>query len=551
MPEVPRISRQIRREPLPGPRVQPGASSEEAFGGGEGLEKIASLGREVSSEFQKTILERKRQVDEAILRDADLELGLLQNKLHLELSRFKGKDAASAADFIENEWSKKTKEISDTLKSDELKSIFNLRARQRFINLNESLQVHMANEFERYDKEQHEAYLENAISQAALNYGDQEKVNLSIFQQEEEIKAFAERNGKSEEWVKSKIFEARTKTYSSVINQMLANGQTEMAVEFYKKTSPYIVDKERISSLIQKEIIKQNAFLEGERILSETSPEKIPARLAEIKDENLRSETEKAVNAMLREKEANFNINEARIASLVAEGKYSLAQLEADKNSVSDDFYRAAQFAIENRSGFFSKLSGGEKVFISLVQDFVELSKADIYDRNRLMMNFRNKVLANASRLNSKDFRKLISWTNPNSIEEFHEKSQTLDLAVKAVQFYIENFPYGGFMEVVSKVLGSFDKTPEEIQKTVKESIREDILRKNPSLFGREDISNAIFSAEDGFKKIYAGKSALKPDFKLKKEPEGMIRMISPSGKKGFIPREKLEEALKKGFKLD
>lgn len=303
---VPRVQdNSVQQAALPGARVNT-QQPLSAFGGGDALERTDNAARGLNKDVMDFAMKQKQSADEVRVQEADLALSKAQTDITLKAKKMVGKNAFEAPDFAEQEWRKTADTIRQGLSGDEQKRAFEKMYAVRSADIYSSVQQHVAVESKKYDTEVTDAYLKNAQNVAATNFtdiGPTGQVAQSLYIQEEALKKYADRNGIPEELLKSKIAETKSATYSSVINQMLANHMDQVANEYYKTNKDAIMPDERIKL---EKAIEQAAMLgEGQRKADEVFVKYGNNRNKafeyiknHIKDPELRKQTEEQIERM-------------------------------------------------------------------------------------------------------------------------------------------------------------------------------------------------------------------------------------------------------------
>lgn len=120
---------------------------------------------------------------------------------------------------------------------------------------------------------------------------------------------------------------------------------------------------------------------------------------------------------------------------------------------------------------------------------------------------------------------KKLNWSNlVFLIRAVGEKRQKPDSSIwpqlkSAIDMMAKTVPEGAVVSVLGRFqnLWNFNADPRPL---MKQAIKDQVHEDNPELSLKDDVSNAKVTAEDGFKNLYSGTSALKPDFTIKKQPK-------------------------------
>lgn len=281
MPTVPR-SKQSTVEPARLPNVKaPTDLPIASFGGGRSFDRVIDAGQNLVDTGLSIYEAEKRKADEIAIRDADIATAELSSQLETGVKQLKGKDAAKAPDYIEENWNKGMDKLLPTLKDDNQREAAQRIIRARRLQLNESANLHMAGEFKRYDEQQFQSAINLYRNEGSMKYNRPGAIPNSIFQQETEIDRFAARNSLPPEWANEQKAKARSATYRDVLERMEVDGNHDMAKQYEKGINKFILpddvailDKVRKEEKARKEEM-QSAYERGVYLLlaDNTSPD--------------------------------------------------------------------------------------------------------------------------------------------------------------------------------------------------------------------------------------------------------------------------------------
>lgn len=387
MVTVPKARNTVQPGALPGVRVDTNQPLS-TFGGGSAAaqttETAKSLNNQVSSDVMDVVIKQKQNADDVRIQDADLEASRAQTDIQTKATQMLGKDALGASDFVEEEWKKRSGTIREGLSNDAQRQSFDKIQKVRSADLYRITQQHTAVETRKYDDATTEAYLNNTMNTAAVNYLDSQpggQVDQNIFLQEQAVRKYGARYGISDDTLNSKISDVKSKTYTAVINQMLANKQDQMADEYYKSKKDFIAadDRTKLETAIEQGIMLGEGQRQADDIFSKNSGNRNAAfeRASKIKDPELRKQTEGELERMFtRQSQAERADNQKsyQLASqlveknetppanitvnLTADQRKSLAsrqkQINAgvQPNTDWDSYYKLKTMAAENKNQF-------------------------------------------------------------------------------------------------------------------------------------------------------------------------------------------------------
>lgn len=537
----------VQPQGLPDVRIQPGQNVEEAFGGGASSAAVSSAGRELGNQVARISAYEQQQADEVAVQDADLQAGLLQNKLHVDVQKMQGKDSMGAQDYISKHWTEGTEKIKAGMANDYQRQLLDKRLKIRYLNLDQTAQVHQGNEMARYDQQTSDAYLKNAQNDAVLNFDNPERIRLSLYQQEQSIYQYARRNGWSDDQIKAAYADARNRTHVGVINKMLAENQVGEAHDYFQANKKFIEpdDQTRLSAFIERENLLLSASDKADEILAGAKDEADAVKgLDKITDKALRAATKAELETKLKERTLIYNANEASAGTKIATGQYKGPyDLEADRGGMTDEFYRVASESFSVKLDSTGSKSEKQKKYAGLVEKFGGLSDVDAYSKARKYADFRKDVLASKAYLNAEQFQKLMTWTDPTFVQKNIEPKQSmLDAGIKFLSNYYRNFTLEGRLV---QALNTFmtkatdpSVKPAEVSAVARELVRDEAYRRNPDMMNLAEPSNYVYN-EGNVSVAYPAKSDAKNDTT---ETEDMVTVIRRSdGQRGSIPRKNFD----------
>lgn len=234
MPTVPIARREVLPAELPGARItaQPTA---EAFGASQGR-GLMKVGEAVSR-----VIERERlAADQIAVLEAERQLGETENALLYDPERGvlnrKGRNAFGAPEETLTAFDERIREIENGLTNDRQRLAFRRSAVRRRLDLDRTVQRHVAAEIQRYDLEQTNAFVSTETSAAIAAAGDAERVGLGIARTRAALADFANRHGLPREWVEQRAGEAVGRIHTGVIERLLAQGADRAAEQYFKAT---------------------------------------------------------------------------------------------------------------------------------------------------------------------------------------------------------------------------------------------------------------------------------------------------------------------------
>lgn len=297
MPVVPRATLQTETAPLPGQRLSADAPAA-AFGGVQPVDLGGAAG------VVKTIWEdNKQKGDQIAVMDADsqsskFETDLLYNPQTGLLNK-RGKDALGITETASAAWEKHVSEIEKGLANDDQRYAFRKMSLQRGDDLNTAVQRHVSGELRTYDETKTKEYVAGEQDAAVINFQDPKRVALSVARQQDALRLFAQRNGLPQEWIDTHVADAASKTHTSIVNRILANGEDQRASEYYGRIKDQIVGADTIA--VEKALDEGSTRGEAQRqtdviIAGSQNRAEALAKAKLIKDPKVRDASEQRVN---------------------------------------------------------------------------------------------------------------------------------------------------------------------------------------------------------------------------------------------------------------
>lgn len=268
MPKVPTYNpNQVREErsPFVPDRVQ---VSRESLGGGAsaaGVFKAVGGLAEMSSEFE--LAARKRVSDTQFL-EGDSALSKLQVDTMSLVKNTRGKNALESDKIIKDTWQKGVDDLLIGYEDQNTKARINQAAQARYDDIYRDTTFHVSGELKKYEDETHTSYVANARDEAVFNYRDQEKVDFSIWKQEQAILSIADKNNWPPEKLKEELDNSASNTHLQVFTRILNDGDDRGAKQYHERVKSQLSGKDAATS----GKLLEDATLRGE---SQRSSDKI------------------------------------------------------------------------------------------------------------------------------------------------------------------------------------------------------------------------------------------------------------------------------------
>lgn len=504
MPTVRTYQKQEKLQPLPNVRLNPSAADAEAFGGGDSLRAATVAGREAMKDLGGVAIQARQQADELSALEADLKLSEAQTRIELEAKKMRGKDAAGAIDYANEEWRVAHDEIGRSLTGN-AKNKFESAARVRASDLNKSVQMHTANEFVRHDKETTEAYVENTKSQAARNFKDPSLVAQSLYQQENAILGHGKRNGWSDEQIANAIITNRGDTHATVIDAMIGAGQVDAAEKYYERHKDQLIGDKAKS--ITSKYIRNQAKAQEEQAkyeLEKRQDENYKVAMMQMFDRNLPlSELQRLYRAGAI-KESQYNSLESKIVK--PEYSALFENLQSDPETYNS--IREAQL-----SGRFDQAQILD--MISKAVDEKKISNNPRFDDAKFLTGFTKDIVPPSPR-----DQRIVSQAN-----------NLRDFGARYFQTSFMERMFGGKDQrpaareaMVREFFRRVDESnaDEEMVDEIAKQVMADFIKNDfPEVARMEDMPHVIVNAEGKVERLFRPeqKTKLKPAFTITRNP--------------------------------
>lgn len=298
MPQVPRLeSQRFTTAPLRGGFIQ--ARTTPSTFGLASARGIQALGRASFEIYQ----DEKRKADEIAVLDANRELVEFETDLlynpETGLLNKRGRDAFQASEATLQQFTDKIGEIETRLGNDEQKLAFRRSSSSRQVNMDRTVQRHVAKERTEFDKTVTDNFIANERASAVANYNDDDRVQQSIDNQINALLEHKDRNGLPLEWLQRRITEATSQTHVAVIERMLANEEDLSASRYFKDNKDEITgaDIAKVERSLAEGSLRGESQRRSDTILAQTSNRlDALAKARTIRDPKVRDATEERIN---------------------------------------------------------------------------------------------------------------------------------------------------------------------------------------------------------------------------------------------------------------
>lgn len=306
MPTIPRLeSPQVTDSGPTGARIGVRADAQDLGAGiGQGISNVGGT-------VARFALEEKQKADSLAVTDADAQLAEWENsRLYDPQSgalNTRGKDSFELPDTVMEEYRQFISGIEAGLGNDAQREAFRKLSQARGLDIDRTIQRHVASEYRQYDQQATDAALASSLEAAAEHYTDSDRINTELTRQRSYIMAQAARTGEPAEVTNLRIAEAESATHVAVIDRILADKDYERAQEYYEVMGDHINAsvKPQIESALNTGRIRGESQAKADTLVEEgKTREEALSEARDIEDPELRDETVRRVNTRYDEIQA-------------------------------------------------------------------------------------------------------------------------------------------------------------------------------------------------------------------------------------------------------
>lgn len=226
MPRVPVREQQVSDAALPGVRLQ-GAPSPSAFGAeiGGTLQRLGSA-----------MYERELQAaDRAAVMEAETIAGTSELEILDKMGQMKGRDAVTARDFVDEQFSAVETKLTGALSNDRQRQMFKQVVQHKRDSLNRTALNHATRETEAFEKLTYANNLDQAVNLSRAHAGDDIRIAADKGAVAMKIALMAERQGWDDEAHKTELTKVYSKMNLAAITGKLEQGDDRGARAYYQK----------------------------------------------------------------------------------------------------------------------------------------------------------------------------------------------------------------------------------------------------------------------------------------------------------------------------
>lgn len=283
MPVVPRVTRQVQLQELPGVRLTAAETPESLGAGvaeaqGQQGQALAGIGAKTAAlgegMYAKAIEEERKRADDVAILSASSQLAQWENKRIYDPTSgaltVKGQAAFGLPEQVGQEYSDRADEIGATLTTDRQKQTFARIRAERGIDLDGTLRKHTYAEIQQYQGQELQAFVDNSRSAAIANATDPRRVGVELQRQVDAITTHAPQLGLGPEALQKQIDAARSATHVGVIEEMLAQDKSQSAKIYFEETRSQINGEQlaRIEKALEVGTTRKEAQKQADAIVS-------------------------------------------------------------------------------------------------------------------------------------------------------------------------------------------------------------------------------------------------------------------------------------------
>ncbi len=419
-------ARSIEATPLPGARlggIQVGQVEPSATAGSGGLAVgVATyrLGESILQDQQQIALQAKKQADTVAVMDAHNKLVLATQDILYNPEKgaltVTGKDALGLPDRVTDEYNKVAGELHAQLSNPEQQAKFSDLATHDYESTIGKVKEHSFSEYQKYSNETFAANQSLLVDAARINASNPQDVGDVLGQVEGSTTAFGRAHGWSNDKIEETIAATNSKVHSTVVEQLISNGDIAGAQKYLKAHKDEIQDPRTQKNLADQLNIgttrmdSQNA---AASILKAVGPD---TTLTE-----LWGEVDKMPNNTAQQAEVRDATKERVTAGF---NTIRQAQTDADKKASADRKARVDQAVIDSANKIQNANVAGYADPVRLVESVVspaDLAQMTPSERDGLYTYAKRRMEPGGVKNDDTLFYKLMrsSTADPATVKDF------------------------------------------------------------------------------------------------------------------------------------
>lgn len=307
MPRVPRIEPNRVRETAE-PTVRNTATPDiAAFGGGSAAQGAFEASGKLAKQAGDIYDDMRAQVVKTETKAHELPLSQLQSQIEVSVSQMKGKNAVGATDFAKENWDKGVDDLLKGIDDPDVKAAIQASANNKFAKVYDSSLKHTGKEFQSYQNQAQESFVQTVRNDAIKNYQDPAAVKEGLTKQVQSIMDHGRTQGWDKATTDAALDNAVSQTHLGVVNRMIADDVDMVASDYFKKFKDQMTEKDFLTAekLVEDASLRGNSQRNADKIVaSGLDAQQALEQARMIKDPKERDATVKRVKSRFAEQKA-------------------------------------------------------------------------------------------------------------------------------------------------------------------------------------------------------------------------------------------------------
>lgn len=356
MPQVPGYQPQTGGPPRT-PAVYVGDPRPDDSLGARSGQEVFNAAQEVGAIGQKINQIEVDRADELGMVADDLALSKLETDVLFNKDtgamNLRGKNAFDAPKVAQDGWTKGIATIEKQAMTPRRRDAFLKNVSYRQLGINRKMNLFVSGEIQRYDDETLVDYVANMQREAIENWMEPRAAMDNISKIENALTAYADRNGKSRQWLELNIAKSQNQAHLGILTQMVEANQHIAAKAYFDAFGDQIFTENRkgVFKEIEAGRIKTQSGLIVEEALTDKH-EIIPSTDAEPSIVGFNVKTQKGAQSYTEllesvRKDPRVKGDEELLRASEARAKVRWDQIKVDRQEAYNASYRSAQVAVE------------------------------------------------------------------------------------------------------------------------------------------------------------------------------------------------------------
>jgi hypothetical protein len=324
-----------------------------AAGGGEAVAGAFNAAGGLAQEGKQLFQDEYERNNKVSVDDALIKMGLLKNQIQANAYQVRGKDTLGLAKQSQEDFAKGVRDIMGTLQNRDQQTMFYQHVPTNATHLDHAIQLHSAQQMERYQDETEMRGVQEKQDSAKLNWQtwnlpeEQNAVDYAAMGAAHHVDMLYQGKGADPKVVAWEQKQAVSSTYAGVVETMLANKQDGMASQAFQKwkQAGYFTgkDEEYLASRVGNQNRLGEAYRLSDTIMS-YQPETVEAGLKHLDQlsdqDNIDPQVRKEAESLIRERWHSQNLAKEADEAKLFNGILDQMRKGADPRSLrqSPDF---------------------------------------------------------------------------------------------------------------------------------------------------------------------------------------------------------------------